>query len=109
MLFCQLGQARSLREIHEGLRASEGRLRHLGMRDSPSHSTLAYANLHRPWHIHEQLFLRMFGQLHGRLGLAGHSAKQFGLPGKLLSLDSTVIDLCWRRSTGRSTKPPRAR
>ncbi|MBL8240309.1 MAG: DUF4372 domain-containing protein, partial [Bryobacterales bacterium] len=49
MLFCQLGQAQSLREIHEGLKGSEGKLVHLGMTKSPGHSTLAYANLHRPW------------------------------------------------------------
>ncbi len=28
MLFCQLGQAKSLREISEGLQASEGKLKH---------------------------------------------------------------------------------
>jgi Domain of unknown function (DUF4372) len=31
MLFCQLGHAQSLREITQGLAASEGRLRHLGV------------------------------------------------------------------------------
>ena len=32
MLFCQLAQAKSLREITEGLQASEGKLKHLGLR-----------------------------------------------------------------------------
>jgi len=36
MLFCQLGQAQSLREIYEGLQASEGKLVHLGMKKSPA-------------------------------------------------------------------------
>jgi hypothetical protein len=31
MLFCQLGGAKSLREICGGLAASEGKLRHLGL------------------------------------------------------------------------------
>lgn len=35
MLFCQLGQAKSLRDIEEGLRASESKLRHLNMREAP--------------------------------------------------------------------------
>jgi Domain of unknown function (DUF4372) len=35
MLFCQLGQAKSLREIVGGLQASEGKLRHLGLPDAP--------------------------------------------------------------------------
>ena len=39
ILFCQLGQAQSLREIYEiyeGLQASEGKLVHLGMKKSPA-------------------------------------------------------------------------
>jgi len=48
MLFCQLGRAHSLREICQGLAASEGKLKHLGVPIAPSRSTLAYANQHRP-------------------------------------------------------------
>jgi hypothetical protein len=48
MLFCQLGHAKSLREICGGLAASEGKLRHLGLPTAPARSTLAYANEHRP-------------------------------------------------------------
>ena len=59
MLFCQLGQAKSLREIHEGFRTSEGKLRHLGLRAAPARSTLAYANEHRPWQLFEQVFHRL--------------------------------------------------
>jgi Domain of unknown function (DUF4372) len=40
MLFCQLGHAQSLREICGGLAASEGKLRHLGLPEAPSRSTL---------------------------------------------------------------------
>ena len=50
MLFCQLGRAHSLREITGGLRSCEGKLKHLGI-TAPSHSTLAYANEHRPWEL----------------------------------------------------------
>lgn len=93
MLFCQLGQAKSLREIEEGLRASEGKLRHLGMEKAPGHSTLAYANQHRPWQIYETLFHSLRESLMSRLAPSQRSSR-LGLPGKLLSLDSTVIDLC---------------
>jgi len=48
MLFCQLGGAKSLREICGGLAASEGKLRHLGLPEAPPRSTLSYANEHRP-------------------------------------------------------------
>ena len=40
MLFCQLGQAKSLREITEGLQASAGELKHLGLPEAPARSTL---------------------------------------------------------------------
>ena len=47
MLFCQLGSVNSLRDIVNGLAASEGQLRHLGLPSAPKRSTLAYANAHR--------------------------------------------------------------
>ena len=52
MLFCQLAQAKSLREITQGLRSCEGKLRHLGLPSSPKRSTLSYANAHRPWQLY---------------------------------------------------------
>ena len=48
MLFCQLGQAHSLREICGGLAATEGKLKHLGLSAAPKRSTLSYANGQRP-------------------------------------------------------------
>ena len=51
MLFCQLAQAKSLREICGGLACTTGKLRHLGMREAPKKSTLSYANAHRPVEI----------------------------------------------------------
>ena len=74
MLFCQLGRAHSLREICGGLASCEGKLSHLGIA-APSRSTLAYANAHRPWPPYRAVFDELLGR-------------------KLVSLDSTVIDLC---------------
>jgi hypothetical protein len=93
MLFCQLAQAKSLREITNGLQASEGKLRHLGLPETPARSTLAYANSHRPWQVYETVFHQLLANCQKRLGLAKSGGK-LGLPGKLLSLDATVIDLC---------------
>jgi hypothetical protein len=93
MLFCQLAQAKSLREITEGLQASEGKLKHLGLPEAPARSTLAYANAHRLWQLFETVFHQLVADCQKRLGVAKASAK-LGLPGKLLSLDATVIDLC---------------
>jgi hypothetical protein len=89
MLFCQLGRAHSLREICGGLRSSEGKLKHLGI-TAPNRSTLAYANAHRPW----QLYRAVFQALLLRCQPLAKGRKRFRFKNKLVSLDSTVIDLC---------------
>ena len=90
MLFCQLGRAHSLREISGGLRSCEGKLKHLGI-SSPSHSTLSYANEHRPWELYQRIFLK----LSERCRLQGIPwKKKFRFNHKLVSIDSSVIDLC---------------
>jgi len=90
MLFCQLGQAHSLREICGGLAACEGKLRHLGLPDAPKRSTLAYANEHRPW----QLFQSVFEQLYHRCASLVNPPRRFRFRNRLLTLDATLIDLC---------------
>jgi transposase len=89
MLFCHLGRAQSLREICGGLRASEGKLRHLGLPDAPKRSTLAYANEHRPWQLYRSVFYQLLGRCREVAG--GH---RFHFKNKLLSLDATLIELC---------------
>jgi hypothetical protein len=89
MLFCQLGRAHSLREICGGLRSSEGKLKHLGI-TAPSRSTLAYANAHRPW----QLYRAVFEALLARCQPLARGRRKFRFKNTLVSLDSTVIDLC---------------
>jgi hypothetical protein len=88
MLFCQLGRAHSLREITNGLRSCEGKLKHLGIL-APRRSTLAYANEHRPWELYQELFLLLLQRVQSQ----GIGKKKFRFKNKLVSLDSTVIDL----------------
>jgi hypothetical protein len=90
MMFCQLGQAHSLREICGGLASCEGKLRHLGLPDAPKRSTLAYANAHRPW----ELFQSVFEQLYQRCQGLGGAPRRFHFRYRLLTLDATMIDLC---------------
>jgi hypothetical protein len=90
MLFCHLGQARSLREICNGLAASEGKLKHLGVPNAPCRSTLAYANEHRPWELYETVFHQLLGQCENE----ARGKKKFRFKNKLVSVDSTGIDLC---------------
>jgi len=89
MMFCHLGRAQSLREICGGLASAEGKLNHLGIDSAPARSTLAYANAHRPWQIYESLFYVLLDRCKE---LAPKRRLKF--KNALLSLDSTVIDLC---------------
>jgi hypothetical protein len=89
MLFCQLAQARSLREIEGGLQSAEGKLRHLGIKAAPGRSTLSYANARRPWQLFEALFHHLLDTCRGVA-----PGRKFRFKNKLLSLDSTVIELC---------------
>lgn len=91
MLFCQLAHAHSLREICGGLAACEGKLRHLGLQDSPRRSTLAYANQHRPWQVYRQVFYGLQRRCTEEAGRRGHG---FRFKNKLLSMDATTIGLC---------------
>jgi hypothetical protein len=89
MLFCQLGRAHSLREITGGLRSCEGKLKHLGI-TAPSPSTLSYANAHRPWELYQEIFFSLFAHIRSQV----NGKKKFRFKNKLLTLDSTLIDLC---------------
>jgi len=93
MLFCQLGSVNSLRDITNGLAASEGKLRHLGLPSAPKRSTLSYANAHRPSALFEDLFYRLLETARSQAQQAGIRHK-FRFKNKLLSIDATTIELC---------------
>ena len=89
MLFCQLGRAHSLRESEGGLKSCEGKLAHLGI-EAPARSSLSYANGHRPWECFEQVFYGLFATVAAK----AVGRKKFRFKNKLVSIDSSVIDLC---------------
>ena len=90
MMFCQLGQAHSLREICGGLASSFGKARHLGIQDAPKRSTLSYANEHRPWQLYEKLFYHLLG----RCQQLEFGKRKFRFKNRLFSLDASLIRLC---------------
>jgi len=93
MLFCQLAQADSLREICTGLACCLGKLNHLGVQRGPSKSNLSYANAHRPAALFEAAFWMTLSHFRSRQMLGARRHK-FRFKNKLLSLDSTTISLC---------------
>ena len=90
MLFCQLGQAKSLREIVGGLASCEGKLKHLGVAHPPKRATLAYANEHRSWELYQKVFEQLWERCRSAMG----GRTKFRFKNKLVSLDATSIDLC---------------
>jgi hypothetical protein len=90
MLFCQVAQAKSLREICNGLKCCLGKLVHLGLPKAPCKSTLSYANEHRPWEVYRDLFYQTLANV--KLNTPGKK-KKFRFKNQLLSLDASVIEL----------------
>src|SRR5205807_2867137 len=91
MLFCQMGGANSLREICGGLATSMGKLVHLGLRQAPTRSTLAYANTHRPWQLYQTVFEEL---LKSCQSLAAIKKRRFRFKHPLRSVDTSIIELC---------------
>jgi IS4 transposase len=63
-------------------------LKHLGI-TAPNRSTLAYANEHRPWELYQKVFLQLLQRCQTQV----QGKKKFRFKNKLVSLDSTTIDL----------------
>jgi hypothetical protein len=61
MIFCQLAQANSLREICGGLKTCGGKLNHLGVESAPTKSNLSYANAHRSPKMFGDIFHMLLG------------------------------------------------
>lgn len=92
MLFCQLAQAQSLREVCLGMASYKGKLRHLGLEQAPAPSTLAYANAHRPAQLYEQVFYQLLARCQQAVQHQRQGKLRF--KNKLLSLDASTIELC---------------
>ena len=93
MLFCQVAQMKSLREVYLGLAGCESPLKHLGIGTAPKKSILAYANAHRPspWELYESIFMQLLGKCPAET--ATRSRRKFRFKNKLMSLDGSIIEL----------------
>ena len=88
MATAQLSGRRSLRDIVSNLDAQSRKLYHLGVR-RVTRSSLARVNEQQPHELYEALFHRLLARC--RTSAPGHG---FRFKNRLLSLDSTHIDLC---------------
>ena len=93
MLFCQLAQAQSLREVCLGLASYKGKLCHLGLKTAPARSTLAYANEHRAVQLYETVFYQLLARCQQAVKNQGQGTK-LRFKNQLLSIDASTIELC---------------
>jgi IS4 transposase len=91
MAFAQLTYRESLRDIQTCLRATQGRLYHLGIRGKVSRNTLAHANQNRDWRLYADFAQTLIAKARNL-----YAADSFGveLDQAVYALDSTTIDLC---------------
>jgi hypothetical protein len=92
MVFCQVAQLKSLREVCMGLASCESPLKHLGISETPKKSTLAYANQNRPWELYQTVFGQLLEKCQTEVAARGGRNK-FRFKNKLMSLDGSIIDL----------------
>jgi hypothetical protein len=89
MIFGQLSNRDSLRELIISLDAHSQKSYHLGLGKSVTRSNLAKANESRDYRIFEELAYYLIGTARKKL-----SNDDFEVKGKVYAFDSTTIDLC---------------
>jgi hypothetical protein len=89
MMFGQLSNRESLRDLIVATQAHHGKLYHLGMGKSVTRSNLAKANENRNWRIFEEFAFHMIEQARDK-----RKTDIFNLGGSVYAFDSTTIDLC---------------
>lgn len=88
MITSQIKGWDSLREVETGFETKSNKLYHLGLKELPKRSNLAYANSKRSFEIYQSLFNTLLNKVVGK----DNTENEFGAP--LNILDSTTIDLC---------------
>jgi len=90
MLFSQLGNVNTLRDISNILKSQLGRINHLGIKRIPAKSTLSYINSTRSWIIYKDLYYSLLDRLSKDLKL---KKSKFKIRNSIYLLDSTLISL----------------
>ena len=89
MMFGQLTNRESLRDLIVATEAHSGKLYHLGMGKSVTRSNLSKANEQRDYRIFEEFAYFMIAQARSK-----RQTDIFKLGGNVYAFDSTTIDLC---------------
>ena len=89
MMFGQLSNRESLRDLIVALEAHAGKVYHLGIGKSVTRSNLSKANEQRDYHIFEEFAYYMIDEARRK-----RQTEIFKLGGNVYAFDSTTIDLC---------------
>lgn len=89
LLYAQVTEKNSLRDIETGLRMWDSKWYHLGLH-SVARSTLARANEKRPYQIYESMFYELLKQCKK----ISNGTASFSFKNDIRALDSSTIDLC---------------
>ena len=89
MMFGQLSNRESLRDLIVALEAHHSKCYHLGMGKNVSKSSLARANQDRDYRIFEEFAFYLVSEVQGK-----SCVDIFKLDGNVYAFDSTTIDLC---------------
>ena len=89
LMFGQLSNRESLRDLIVAMEAHAGKLYHLGIGKSVTRSNLSKANEQRDYRIFEEFAFFMISETRSR-----RIEKIFELDGHVYAFDSTTIDLC---------------
>lgn len=90
MIFCQLANSQSLRDISNGLRSATGNLNHMGLQIAPSKSSLSYQNKHRTSLFFRDVYYALLKDISSRTGF---QQTKFRIKNKIYLMDATTIAL----------------
>lgn len=93
LVFCEIADCQSLRDVHKGLTGMGTSLNHLGMSSSPSRNGLSYQNAHRDWHVFEDIYKKLHQKLLGQQRFSCRFRSNIKAS-RVLLLDSSTVTLC---------------
>ena len=92
MLFMQMSDCHSLRDISMGLRSATGDLHHMGVQRAPSKSSISYINKNRGYEVFKDLYFDLLEKYEPSLQRRKLYARR--LKKKVFVMDSSVIPMC---------------
>ncbi|MBK7345004.1 MAG: IS4 family transposase [Saprospiraceae bacterium] len=92
MIFMQITELTSLRDISNGLMSATGNLNHLGITKPPRKSSMSYINKHRTFEVFQDIYFKLLDRMEPSLQRQRMYARN--LKRKIFIMDASIIPLC---------------